>query len=425
MPAGLVHARRGLPVALGQQVRLAHLLVVAVAQLDAGTASNVEREHEVALVLLVRLRPGGSGRRASGSRRGRGPRSGTRGSARGGDVVETAAQEQREVAAHREAHDDRLAQPLARPRAGRPAPPGGAPGCRGGPAARASPPMIGPQRTRAQAPPAGAFASPPRPAIEWDGRTGSPMHTQVAIVGSGFGGLGTAIRLQQEGLSDFVILERADDVGGTWRDNSYPGCACDVASHFYSLSFAPNPDWTDRYSRQPEIWRYLQRCADDFDLRPHIRFEHEVRVRGLGRGGGKGGASRRHKGRVTASVLVLASGPLSEPVIPDLPGLRAVRGTDVPFRALGPRVRPDRPARGRHRHRRLGGAVHPRDPAEGRAPLSVFQRTPAWVLPRLDGRIRPWQRRLFRRVPAPAAARAPRHLPQREIGAARSSAIPG
>src|SRR4249920_3270284 len=92
------------------------------------------------------------------------------------------------------------------------------------------------------------------------------MHTHVAIVGSGFSGLGAAIRLKQEGISDFVILERADDLGGTWRDNSYPGCACDVASHLYS--------------GQAEIWRYLQKCADDFDLRAHLRLEHEVRSAG-------------------------------------------------------------------------------------------------------------------------------------------------
>ncbi|MDT5293528.1 MAG: hypothetical protein QOJ76_408, partial [Acidobacteriota bacterium] len=86
-------------------------------------------------------------------------------------------------------------------------------------------------------------------------------HTRIAIIGSGFGGLGTAIRLRQKGIEDFRIFERADDVGGTWRDNIYPGCACDVQSHLYSFSFAPNPDWTRNYSPQPEIRDYLKRCA--------------------------------------------------------------------------------------------------------------------------------------------------------------------
>src|SRR5687768_7917824 len=85
----------------------------------------------------------------------------------------------------------------------------------------------------------------------------------VAIIGSGFAGLGTALRLQDVGFRDFVILERARDVGGTWRDNTYPGCQCDVPSILYSLSNRPNPDWSRTYSPQAEIQSYLQRCAAD------------------------------------------------------------------------------------------------------------------------------------------------------------------
>ena len=84
---------------------------------------------------------------------------------------------------------------------------------------------------------------------------------RVAIVGSGFAGLGAAVRLKQEGIEDFVVIERAGDVGGTWRDNAYPGCACDVPSHLYSFSFAPNPGWRRSFSPQPEIHDYLRRCA--------------------------------------------------------------------------------------------------------------------------------------------------------------------
>ena len=90
----------------------------------------------------------------------------------------------------------------------------------------------------------------------------------IAVIGAGFGGLGAAIRLRQAGWRDFVVLEAADDVGGTWRDNSYPGCACDVPSHLYSFSFAPNPTWSDTYSGQPEIWDYLRSCVDRFGIRP-------------------------------------------------------------------------------------------------------------------------------------------------------------
>src|SRR6266540_818633 len=99
---------------------------------------------------------------------------------------------------------------------------------------------------------------------------------RIAIVGTGFSGLGMAIRLKQEGIEDFVVFERADDVGGTWRDNTYPGCQCDVPSHLYSFSFAPNPEWSRTFSFQPEIEAYLNKVTDDIGVRPHIRFDHTV-----------------------------------------------------------------------------------------------------------------------------------------------------
>ncbi|HEY7412027.1 MAG TPA: NAD(P)/FAD-dependent oxidoreductase [Vicinamibacteria bacterium] len=224
------------------------------------------------------------------------------------------------------------------------------------------------------------------------------METRVAIVGTGFAGLGAAIRLRQAGITDFLLLERAGDVGGTWRDNAYPGCACDVPSHLYSLSFAPNPEWTFRYSRQPEIWTYLQRCARDFGVMPHVRFRHEVRAATW-----DDAAHRWHvetsQGPLTASVLVVATGPLSEPVVPDLPGLAAFQGRvfhsarwDDACDLAGRRVAV------------IGtGAsaiqfVPQIQPKVAR--LHLFQRTAPWVLPRLDRPIEGWERALFRRVPA-------------------------
>ena len=101
-------------------------------------------------------------------------------------------------------------------------------------------------------------------------------HHRIAIVGAGFAGLGMAIRLRQEGEQDFVLLERAADIGGTWRDNTYPGCRCDVPSHLYSFSFAPNPNRSSTFSPQSEILDYLKDCADRFGVMPHIRFETEL-----------------------------------------------------------------------------------------------------------------------------------------------------
>src|SRR3954451_6370115 len=111
-----------------------------------------------------------------------------------------------------------------------------------------------------------ATDTPPREATD----------VKVAIVGTGFSGLGTAIKLKQQGMEDFLVLERASDVGGTWHWNTYPGCACDIPSHLYSFSFAPNPHWSQTYSLQPEIRAYLRRTADHFAVRPHIRFDCTV-----------------------------------------------------------------------------------------------------------------------------------------------------
>src|ERR1041385_4660675 len=102
-------------------------------------------------------------------------------------------------------------------------------------------------------------------------------HVRVAVVGSGFGGLGAAVRLRREGVTDFVVLERAARVGGTWRGTSYPRCACDVPSPRYSFAFAPNPDWPRTFSGQDHIRAYLEHVTDVFRLRPHIRLNSEVR----------------------------------------------------------------------------------------------------------------------------------------------------
>jgi cation diffusion facilitator CzcD-associated flavoprotein CzcO len=144
-------------------------------------------------------------------------------------------------------------------------------------------------------------------------------------VGTGFSGLGTAIRLKQEGIEDYVVFERGSDVGGTWHWNTYPGCACDIPSHLYSFSFAPNPHWSQTYSPQPEIRDYLRRTADEFGVRPKIRFDctvesaawdEEARVWELD----------TSQGTVRAQVLVAGPGPLTEPKIPAIPGLESFKG---------------------------------------------------------------------------------------------------
>ena len=189
----------------------------------------------------------------------------------------------------------------------------------------------------------------------------------TAIIGSGFSGLGMAIRLKQEGIEDFVVLERGDDVGGTWHYNTYPGCACDVPSHLYSFSFAPNPDWSETYSRQPEIRDYLQRAAPTSTASaPHVRLNCTVERHRVGRGRRRW-TIETSDGPLRARVVVAGMGPLAEPKTPPTRGARRLRGRDVPLRPLEPRLRPHRQARRRHRHRRVGDPVRARDPDAGRA----------------------------------------------------------
>ena len=235
------------------------------------------------------------------------------------------------------------------------------------------------------------------------------MHVRIAIIGAGFGGLGAAIRLKQRGHDDFVVFERAGDLGGTWRDNSYPGCACDVPSHVYSFSFALNPKWSSTYSPQPEIWDYLRGCADRFALRPSIRFNTDVRLAcwdgdaghwriETSQSGSQSGSQRGSQGEWTADVLISAGGPLNEPVIPKLPGLETFRGETF------------HSSRWNHGHDLAGrrvavigtGAsavqfVPAIQPSVAR--LTLFQRTAAWVMPRNERPLRRWEHTAFQRIP--------------------------
>ena len=101
---------------------------------------------------------------------------------------------------------------------------------------------------------------------------------EVAVIGAGFSGLCMAIQLKLAGIDSFAVFEKALDIGGTWRDNLYPGCACDVPSHLYSYSFEPNPNWSRMFAPQGEIWSYLRRCADKYGVLPHMRFGMEIRA---------------------------------------------------------------------------------------------------------------------------------------------------
>ncbi len=228
-------------------------------------------------------------------------------------------------------------------------------------------------------------------------------HVRVAVIGSGFSGLGAAVRLRREGITDFVVLERAGSVGGTWRDNSYPGCACDVPSHLYSFSFAPHPDWPRSFSGQPHIRAYLEHVADTFGLRPHIRLDSEVRMMRWDEAGLRWEIETA-QGELTADVVVSATGPLSEPKLPEIPGLAGFPGKvfhsarwDHDYDLRGKRVAV------------IGTGASAIQIVPAIAPdverLTLFQRTPAWVMPRTDRAITAVERWLHRRLPFTQAAR--------------------
>jgi cation diffusion facilitator CzcD-associated flavoprotein CzcO len=220
---------------------------------------------------------------------------------------------------------------------------------------------------------------------------------RVVIIGTGFAGLGMAIKLKQTGMNDFVLLERADEVGGTWRDNSYPGCACDIRSHLYSFSFALNPNWSRAYAPQPEIWQYLRDCTERYGITPYIRWNCPMQAAEWDETAQQWRITTP-QGIVTAQFLVLGYGPLSEPVLPNIPGINDFQGTMF------------HSATWNHQHDLRGekvavignGAsavqfVPQIQPKVGK--LILFQRTAHWVFPRMDKEIPMWKRKLYRRVP--------------------------
>jgi cation diffusion facilitator CzcD-associated flavoprotein CzcO len=235
-------------------------------------------------------------------------------------------------------------------------------------------------------------------ALEATPDTSLPARVEVAVIGAGFGGLAMAKRLLDAGMDDFVVLEKGDEVGGTWRDNTYPGAACDVPSHVYSLSFAPNPEWSKVFSTQPEIFSYLRKVADEEGIRPHIRFGTEVH-NAAWVDDEQQWRLETSRGTVTAKSVVAAAGPFSEPSIPPLPGLERFEGAqfhsaawDHDFDLKGKRVAV------------VGtGAsaiqfVPEIQPKVGK--LTLFQRTAPWITRRNERKLNRLERFLFRRFPA-------------------------
>ncbi|MBV8758397.1 MAG: NAD(P)/FAD-dependent oxidoreductase [Deltaproteobacteria bacterium] len=217
----------------------------------------------------------------------------------------------------------------------------------------------------------------------------------AVVVGAGFSGIAAGVTLRRAGITDFVILEKADRVGGTWRENTYPGAACDVPSHLYSFSFEPNPRWSRAFGAQPEILAYLEHCADKYGLRPHLKLQAVSEARWdrdrwiVTTGKGE---------RFEARALLLGNGALHLPSLPDVRGLDRFEGTQF------------HSARWNHgydlRDKRvavIGTGASAIQFVPQIAPLvkdlHVFQRTAAWVVPKADREMSPREMWAFEHVP--------------------------
>jgi cation diffusion facilitator CzcD-associated flavoprotein CzcO len=218
------------------------------------------------------------------------------------------------------------------------------------------------------------------------------------IVGAGFSGLAAGIGLVREGIDDFVILEKGDGVGGTWRDNTYPGAACDIPSHLYSYSFAPNPTWSRAYGGQREILAYLEHCADTFGLRPYLRFNTRVTGARYDEATATWSVTTESGEVLTARALILGNGALHLPAIPELPGLSSFRGKTF------------HSARWDHSHDLAGKRVavigtgassiqFVPQIAPKVSQLDVYQRTPPWIVPKADRPISERERWALEHVP--------------------------
>lgn len=227
---------------------------------------------------------------------------------------------------------------------------------------------------------------------------GAAPTVAIAILGAGAAGLCMGMQLKKAGISSFTLYEKADRVGGTWRDNSYPGAGCDVPSHLYCFSFEPKPDWRQKFAEQQEIQRYLERCADKHGLLPHIRFNTEIASARFDEEAGLWRITTGAGEALTANVLITASGQLNRPHFPDIDGLDSFEGARF------------HSARWDHAHDLTGETVAvigsgasavqliPRIAPRVKK-LHVFQRSPSWIMPKRDRAYRPWEIWGFRRLP--------------------------
>ncbi len=247
---------------------------------------------------------------------------------------------------------------------------------------------------------ASAAQKSPRPrATKAAGRAASDTpEFEVAVIGAGFSGLCMAIQLKLAGVDSFTVFEKAHDIGGTWRDNLYPGCACDVPSHLYSYSFEPNPNWSRMFAPQGEIWAYLRRCADKYGVLPHMRFGMEIAAARYDEQRRYWTVTAADDSTVTVRIVVSGIGALSIPAYPKVPGVEKFTGStfhsarwDRNFDFTGKRVAV------------IGTGASAIQFVPAIAPkvghLDLYQRTPPWVLSKPDRAMTTLEKTLFKYIP--------------------------
>jgi cation diffusion facilitator CzcD-associated flavoprotein CzcO len=220
----------------------------------------------------------------------------------------------------------------------------------------------------------------------------------IIIIGTGFAGLGMAIKLLKQGNTNFIIAERSATIGGTWRDNTYPGAACDISSHLYSFSFEPNPNWSRMFANQQEILEYTRNCVEKYGLAKYVRLNTEVTGGSFDEANGMWTLNLKDGGTLTANVVVNALGPLNRPQIPNIPGLNDFKGRvfhssewDHTFDYKGKKVAVVG----------TGASAVQIVPAIAKdvEQLNIFQRSAPWVIPKADRPMKDWERKMFRILP--------------------------
>ncbi|CAF1177988.1 unnamed protein product [Adineta steineri] len=234
-------------------------------------------------------------------------------------------------------------------------------------------------------------------------KSSKPNEYYTLIIGSGFSGLGVAIKLRELGTDNFIIIERNAHIGGTWYANTYPGCTCDVPSNLYSFSFEPNPNWSHFFGRQPEIGQYLEHCTDKYDIRRHIKFSTTVTKmkwlddKQLWEVTTQSNGEENH---IYAKFIMSCHGPLSNASFPkDIPGIDKFEGK------MCHTAEWDKTLEFENKRVAVIGTgasaiqTVPELQKTGVKQLLVFQRTPGWVVPRADRVIGEWEKKLYRKFP--------------------------